>query len=226
MKFFFVFFFLILPLNAFSSLLIVEVQIEKERADDCYIKIYNSSDSDLNISGYNLRKKTSTGTDSSVRLFPKDSVIKANDYFVWASSRNKDFPEKVKANVMSSQYLSYNNSIALFDDEKNIIDALSWGDGENPYVLGNSVKNPEKGQVIQRKKENNNYVNSRDNSSDFHYYPPITSPFLVKDFIKEEEKEETKRVNPIIISLIISLISGFIIIYLKKKWQDTVTLKI
>ncbi len=219
----FTLFFILFFVPAFvDGLIITEVQVEGEKADECYIKIHNSLDDDIDISGYNLRKKTSTGTDSSVRVFPEGSIIESRNYFIWASSRDKNFPEKVEADVFSTQYLSYNNSVALFNKERDLIDAVAWGDGDNQYFLGRPLENPEKGQVIKRLKTNGNYSIKKDNSVDFSLYPPPSSPLQIEDFYTEKEESDSK--NYFFTSFFLSLVMATIILLLKK-WQDTATQK-
>lgn len=205
------------------AIIITEVQIEGESANDCYIKIYNTSSNDIDMSGYNLRKKTSTGNDSSIRVFPANSTISSNNYFIWASSRNDNFPSTVNADVSSTQYLARNNSIALLDKNRNFIDALSWGEGDDSYVLIKGVDNPEKGQIIKRKKENEEYINTKNNSNDFILYPPPLSPLQIKEtIVRHEEKNHN---NPLFFAIISSFLLSLIITYLNKKWQDIVTQK-
>ncbi len=211
-----------LPLNIYG-IIITEVQIEGESANDCYIKIYNTSSNNIDISGYNLRKKTSSGNDSSIRVFPGGSAIPKNDYFIWASSRNDHFPEKVKADVVSTQTLARNNSIVLLDKNKAVLDSLAWGIGDDQYRMGEEVENPEKGQVIKRVNKDGAYQNTKNNSDDFILYPPALSPLQIKDTVIEYgEKEYT---NPLPVAIFSSLLLSLIIFYLNKRWQVTVTQK-
>ncbi len=222
---FFAFLFFLLFFPSFTNALIItEVQIEGESVDDCYIKIYNPLKEDIDISGYNIRKKSSTGRDSSVRVIPSENKIKGQDYFTWASSRNKNFPSLIGADIYSTQYLSKDNSIAIFNDQGELLDALSWGEGEDPYVLGNSIENPKKGQIIKRKEEEGVYKTKGDNFSDFYLYPSSTSSFKIKNI--EKEKTQKEEINVFLISSVLSFLLASIIIYLKKKWQGTVTQKI
>lgn len=168
-------------------------------------------------------KKTSSGKDSSIRVFPSGSIISGNNYFIWASSRNEDFPSMVGADVISTQYLTKNNSITLLDKNKNIIDSLSWGEGDNQYQLGEGVANPEKGQTIKRKKVGDNYKNTKNNSNDFIIYPPPPSPFQVENNIIEYGKRD--KTNPLLFAILSSFILSIIITYSNKKWQDIVMQK-
>ncbi len=206
-----------------EALFITEVQIAGEKPSECYIKIYNQGEESVDISSYSLRKKTSTGNDTSLRLFPKGSAIKGKDYFVWASSRESSFPEKVDADVFSVQTISLNNSVALFDSSRNLIDALSWGEGENQYLFETPLLNPNKEQIIKRKREGGFYSNLKDNSLDFYLDPPPLSPLFIEDF--KTEKGAEKRINPFLISFLSSLVLASIILILRKKWPGTVTLE-
>ncbi len=212
---------ILLPLPT-TALIITEVQVAGESPNDCYIKIYNPSASSVDISSYNLRKKTASGNDSSVRVFPSGSIIKGEGYFTWASSRNAVFPETVNADVISTQYLASNNSIALLDRERNLIDAVAWGEGNNPYVKGTPLKNPEAEQLIVRINDNG-YMTEGDNSSDFTLYPPAPSPLQITNYITDYGEKDD--VDPLYIALTTSLLFALFITYISKKWPDTVTRK-
>ncbi len=214
--------FIFLPLTS-SALVITEVQIEGEDVNDCFITIYNPSSKLIDLSNYNLRKKTSSGNDSSIRVFPQGKTIPSNGYFTWASSRNSTFPEAVNADVVSTQYLSRDNSIALMDTNRDIIDAVAWGEGDNPYIFGEPVENPEEGQTIRRIKTDGIYQNTENNKEDFNLYPPPPPPPKVKETITDYGEKDN--INPLFIAIISSLILSIIIIYFYKKWPDTVTQK-
>lgn len=177
-KFFiFVFFLLIffLPqVKASGQILIVEVQIAGEKSDNDYIKIYNPLNIDLDISGYKLSKKTSNGTEYLIKVFPKGSKIPSKGYFIWANS-DENFAQLIKADVWSKISLAKNNSIALLNPEGIIIDALAWGINQNPFVKGSVFpENPTSNQRIERKKINDNYLNTNNNSEDFYLNPSIS----------------------------------------------------
>lgn len=156
-------FLLFFPAQALG-LLVVEVQIEGENAANDYIKIYNQSEEEVNVKGYKLRKRTSSGNEYSVRVFPK-GVILPKDYFTWANSKS-DFHLSVGADIWSTAEIAKNNSIALFDDNDKLLDAVSWGDNSKPFNKKGIPGNPRK---ITRKKNLNGYQNTKDNSRDFYF---------------------------------------------------------
>ncbi len=208
------FLFLFFPFFS-ESLIITEIQIEGETPDECYIKIHNPGERPVDATGYRLRKKSSTGRDYSVRVFPENSVIDKKGYFLWASSRNEAFPEEKGADILSGQYLSYNNSIALFDREGNILDAVGWGEGEDPYFSGTVLPNPGEDQIIKRAKEDGEYLRTGNSLDDFFFYPPSPSPLQIEDFYQEEKEEE--KTSPFFTSIITSFFAALLILYLKRK---------
>ena len=166
-----------------DHLVISEVQIAGEKASYDFVEIYNPTNTPLDISGYKLRKRTSTGSESSIRVFPSGSIIKSNGYFLWANSED-GYAESVGADVSSTATLAKNNSIALLSPDGTIIDAVAWGESQNPFVEGSYFpKNPMANESIERKAQtsstnttmasggvdefNGNGQDTDDNSADF-----------------------------------------------------------
>lgn len=176
--------FLFLPTTTLANnLFFTEVLVQGEKSQNCYIEIFNQSPEKIDVSGFKLKKKTSTGKEYSIRVFPQNSYIEAYGYFLWANSKD-NYHLDVRADVSSTTQISKNNSIALFSKNNELIDALSWGEGENQFFLGNSlVFNPEKNEKIKRKKDNNTYINTKNNKNDFYI------SFLNQD--KEKDKIKT-----------------------------------
>lgn len=157
-------FLLFFPAQALG-LLIVEVQTEGENTANDYIKIYNQSEEDINVKGYKLRKRTSSGNEYSIRVFP-EGIIPPKEYFIWANSKN-DFHLSVGADAWSTATIAKNNSIALFDDNDKLLDAVSWGENSKPFNEKGIPGNPGK---ITRKKSLNGYQNRGDNARDFYFH--------------------------------------------------------
>jgi len=167
-----------------APFLIVEVQIAGEKTDNDFIKIYNPLNQDLDISDYKLRKRASTGRESSIRVFPTGSKILAKNYFLWANSKD-NYHLEIRADVWSTATLAKNNSIAFFNPEGAILDALTWGESQNPFVEGLPFpENPISNQRLERKKIAGVYQDTNNNSQDFYLYPssePETETSLQKE---------------------------------------------
>ncbi len=207
---------LLLPFPVFA-LIITEVQIHGDLADNDYIKVYNQENHDLNVSGYKIRKKTSTGTESSVRVFPKDTIIPAKDYLIWANSRD-DFHLQMKADVWSTAYLAKNNSIAILDNKDNLLDSLSWGEIEKSFKENdNFSKNPERNQALKRKEKNSIYQDTNNKNKDFYLFPEeIKKETVITEKIELPKFTPEKDYSYLFRGFLIALIGGFLILGLKK----------
>ncbi len=167
-----IFTFLFAPFFVFSQdLIIVEVQVRKETPSQSYIKIYNQNTKEKDISGFRLVKKSSTGREYSIRVFPNESFISGNGYFKWANSRD-DYHFLVNADAKSTAEISSDNSVALISKDGNVIDSLAWGKGKNQFISKNPFPfNPQEKELIKRVKESGIYKNTKDNSVDFYIFP-------------------------------------------------------
>ena len=171
-----------------DHLIIIEVQIAGKETNNDFIKIYNPLNNDLDISGYGLRKRSLTGSESSIKVFPPGSTIPAKGYFLWANSDN-NYVNLIGANVWSATTLAKNNSIALLSPEDTILDVLSWGESKNPFGEELSFpENPIPNQKLERKKINDDYQNTNNNSQDFYLNPPNQSSPPQAPIVAEEIK--------------------------------------
>ena len=160
-----------------QGLVISEIEIwDATSSNDDFVEIYNPTGSVFDISGFQLKKKSSTGKEYSVRLFPSGSYVPAKGYFLWLNSH---FDSLLNiADATSSQTLSKNNSIALLDKNKNVVDAVAWGSGSNPFVETSPFpENPEKGKSLSRKMAMSDdgkpaYLDLNDNQLDFSIKNP------------------------------------------------------
>ncbi len=155
------------PAASINHLILAAIQIAGTAAGDDFVKIYNPTPSAVDISGWKLRKKSSTGTDSSLREFSKGSEVLPNGYFTWASSAN-GFAASIGADASSTETLATNNSIALLDTNGTQVDAVAWGTGMNQYVEGTPYpESPGANQVLQRKFTDGVIVDTDNNANDF-----------------------------------------------------------
>jgi competence ComEA-like helix-hairpin-helix protein len=161
--------------QAKEEIIIVEIGIYGNKADNDFIKIYNQSNESIDISGYKIRKRASTGKESSIIKIPKDKIIKPKSYFVWANSKD-NCHLTINADVWTSATLAKNNSIAILSATNEIIDSVGWGEGQNQFYESIPFPdNPSKNQIIKRKIKDGLYQDTNNNKEDFYLDPPIVS---------------------------------------------------
>lgn len=146
---------------------IVEVQIAGAASSNDFVKIFNPTGAAIDLTGWKLHKKSSTGTDYSLKTFPTGMMIVSGGYITWANSEN-GFADSIGVDVSSTETLSADNSVALMDPSGAVIDAVAWGTGMNQYVEGDAYPtDPTAGQVLVRKSDNGSVVDTDDNANDF-----------------------------------------------------------
>lgn len=206
---------LLSPTLVLGNIIITEIKISGDTPDESYIKIFNQGKDDIDISGFRLRKKTFSGRESSMRVFPRESLIRAKGYFVWANSKG-EYHLSIDADVWSTAGISSNNSIAITSPDKIVLDSVAWGEGENQFLLGDTIAdNPEKNQIIKRKKTEGEYLNNKNNYLDFYLYPPDIIDIPKNDFTLREEEARDKSF-PVSYLIGIALFSSILMVALKK----------
>lgn len=187
------------PSLSYPKILISEIQIEGEEANHDFIELYNPNNFAVDISGYKLRKRTSSGSESSIRVFPPASLVPAKGYYLWASSKDENFPSLINADTSTKQTLASNNSLALFAPDDTIISILAWGSSSNPFVeISPFPENPGKNQSLGRiwDKEREEYKASGNNSADFEFQTPTPKRENQSLLFKDETPPEVN-FNPI-----------------------------
>lgn len=138
------------------------------KTENDFVSILNPTSSTIDISGWKLRKRTQSGSESSVKVINASTAIEPGQEFIWANSKD-GFSESINANTSSTQTIADNTSVALFDVEGNLIDAVAWGINHlDPFIESEAFpKNPEVNQVLKRKSIDSVVVDSDENSRDF-----------------------------------------------------------
>ena len=153
-----------------AKLLITEIQIRdaSSSAND-FIELFNPTASDIDISDFQIKKKSSSGAEYSIRVLPDNSIIKAQGYFLWANTGYA--PGGVIPDIISSQTISADNSVALLGLSKNIIDQVAWGAGVNQFVETAAFPdNPPENStttITRRKNGAGDFQDTNNNSADF-----------------------------------------------------------
>lgn len=152
---------------ASKNILIAEVRIAGASTTNDFIKIYNTETFSVDMSGWKLKKKTNSGKEYSIRVFPDGSLIPARGIFLWANSQN-NFAASVGADVSSAEAIAADNSIALFDSAGVIADAVAWGSSTRPYVEEFPYPiNPPAKKNLARKFSGGAMQDTNNNSADF-----------------------------------------------------------
>ncbi len=142
------------PISNISHVVISEIQLTggSGKTVNDFIEIWNPSSSEVDLSGWKLRKRTKSGSESSIRVFPDGSKILGNGFFLWANSDN-DFANSINADVSSTASISGDSSVALLNSNDEIIDSVAWGsDLIDPFSEGESINiDLEANQSFERK---------------------------------------------------------------------------
>jgi len=151
------------PTIAARKILINEVQIAGATAYDEFVELYNPGDSALDLSGWALKKKTSSGTESN--LVSKTSftgVIPARGFFLIAHQTGYTGSVAPDLRYSGSTYsVSASSTVLLYDASGLLIDEVGFG-GASDFESAPAL-NPANGQSIERK----NFQDTDNNADDF-----------------------------------------------------------
>ncbi len=139
-----------------GKILISKVKIVKgvDNNQGEFIEFYNPNEFPIDLSGWYLKKITRNGNYSNLNLVAPTKIKAVIQPFSYFLIVNKETCNTLNISAdyiypTSSVYgLTYDNGLALFDNNDKLIDYLCWGDVEN----FNCLENPPENKVIERKK--------------------------------------------------------------------------
>lgn len=149
-----------------NHLVIVEIQISggAGNSENDFIKFGNPTSGSIDLSGWKIRKRTKTGTESSVRVIPDGISVPAGGTIIWA---NNKIATQVGAQITSSATIAADNSIAILDPSGVPVDAVAWGGGSGQFAEGPPYSaNPDGGQILKRKISGGTWQDTENNSAD------------------------------------------------------------
>lgn len=134
-----------------NHIVINEVQTKGITASQDFVELYNPTAAPIDMSGWKIRKRISTGTELSLIVIPSSISISSHGYLLWANTLN-GYSATLGADLANTSSLADNNSIALLNASDVVIDQVSWGTGVNQFKEGIGYPdNPGVSQSIERK---------------------------------------------------------------------------
>jgi len=140
-----------------KNIVINEIQIAGATILDEFIELYNPNNVDVDLAGYALKKKTSSGTESNlVSSSAFQGIIKANSYFVIAPQDASDGAKNYTGSyVPDLRYsgatfsIANNNTVLLYDTSGMVTDKVGFGSAGD--FEASSAPNHDALQSIARK---------------------------------------------------------------------------
>jgi len=129
-----------------------------------FIELYNPNDSDINLTGWDIQRRTATGSDFDF-FVPKarfeNRIIPAKSFLVIARENIS------QADIILPELaLTNSNAIQLRNASNTIVDKVGWGNASS-FQGTNPAPNPSQQQSIQRRIINGVFINTNNNIEDF-----------------------------------------------------------
>lgn len=135
-----------------DHVVISEVQVRGTSTLNDFVELYNPTGEAVDLGGWKLRKKSSTGTESSVIVFAEGASISAHSFFLWANSL-EGYAESLAADASTTQTLAPDNSVVFKTGGDEVVDQVAWGSGGGMQFVERApfAQNPGQHQSIERK---------------------------------------------------------------------------
>ncbi|OGM22653.1 hypothetical protein A2865_04170 [Candidatus Woesebacteria bacterium RIFCSPHIGHO2_01_FULL_39_17] len=154
--------------SAATHVVISEVQIAGTNTNDDFIELYNPTDSNFDLNGHRLVKRSSSGTsDTSIKAWDSETIIPPHGFYLWA---NSGWTPPVTPDTVTAATLAADNGIALrqgAEDSGTIIDGVALGSATNAFVETSPFPtNPTANQSIERKPGESNSTGGNGEDTD------------------------------------------------------------
>lgn len=157
-----------------DHIMINEIQIGGAIANDEFIELYNPTDAEINLTGWDLKRKTQSGSESNI-LNNIEGTISAYGYFLIVPRPNcgeSGADSCYKGGVggddeyTTNSFLAKDNTILLYNSGGNLVDKVGWGeagDFEGEVINANQENN----QSLERKTADSAIQDTDNNKNDF-----------------------------------------------------------
>jgi hypothetical protein len=157
-------FFCTQKIEAGQNILISEIQIYP--AGSRFIELYNPNDFSVDLTNWSVKRKTSSGKEYSLLVSSRleGKFISPKGYFLLTSEETYNGSITPDAIWAKSYTITKDNTIILYNN-KIVVDKVGFGlavDCENNCFL-----NPDENQSVQRKFQNNIFIDTDNNGEDF-----------------------------------------------------------
>lgn len=135
---------------ASADIVVNEVQLSP--TENRFIELYNTGNSEIDLTGWYIQRKTETGTSFSSLVSNtnfENKKISANDYFLISRSSMQGADL-----VVSNMTLTDSNVIQIKNSDGVVVDKICWGEVSDCIDL--KVSNPTEGKSISR--QNNSLI--------------------------------------------------------------------
>lgn len=145
-----------------NGLVINEVMIGQTGASkNEFIELYNSSDTVIDLTGYSLKKKAKTGSESNLVSSGKfTGSIPAKDYFLISSPEYQSIIQADLVYSGTSYSIANDNTILLYNAVGELIDKIGYGAATDSEVQAAASLNPDQSlerQPIGSDSDNNSF---------------------------------------------------------------------
>ncbi|MCK4891171.1 MAG: lamin tail domain-containing protein [Candidatus Pacebacteria bacterium] len=155
-------------------IVISKIQIGGKTVYDEFIELYNPTDQEINLENWDLKRKTKSGSENNM-LNNIEGIIPAYGYFLIVPRANCGSNNSENCyngfiiaddKYTTNSFLAKNNTILLYDDNKNLVDKVGWGEAGD--FEGKVINiNPENNQSLERININGIVQDLDNNKNDF-----------------------------------------------------------
>ena len=157
-----------------DHIVISEIQIGGETVYDEFVELYNPTDQEINLDGWDLKRKTKSGTESNM-LNNIEGVIPAHGYFLIVPRANcgDDNNENCYRGLIVAEdeyttdsFLAADNAVLLYDNNGSLIDKVGWGEASD-FESEVIINSPENNQSLERINIDGVIQDTDNNKNDF-----------------------------------------------------------